>query len=621
MAHLSRMGLRKKTFIYVGAGFAALLVLLTVISLEIVDQGIEIASQEKLTVAKNIASNIDDMILHLRFETVYTASVLGNTWQKADAVSDRTERLSSLRSHLQRHLVSFKQTDVVIFVALLDAEGNVLQKEPVSEQKLGQPPASTPAIREVLAGAQEYIEVEKAILTDTSPTLSIVVPVKNDLQSLVGMLVVDIPAIPGNFDSLLQRWGVEHDLQVISETGSILASSSQVTNTEQTEHWNLVSRLAQERVSGIKQHPGDQDTKAHIVAFATLESVPWGVVLEKSSDELLELPWALGRRLLIVSGVAILVAAVLIWGFTRQLVNPIRRLAATAERFGTGDLDAEIPLMRQDEIGELAQSFETMRRQLKHSIDEIKQWNLELEQRVKGRTAELEELYEQVQLKDRERGELLGKIITAQEEERRRIARELHDDISQTLTGLAISLKSIKGLIASDPDMARKELESLQQSARRTVENVRRLILDLRPSLLDDLGLVPAISWYVENYLAPAGVEAKLEVTGLEERLPSSTEIALFRIVQEALTNIVKHSQSRTARICLKFTPSAIVGDIEDDGVGFEFDKVRRSRNNRMGLMGMVERIELIKGKMDIESEPRKGARIHFEIPRQENGG
>ncbi len=95
----------------------------------------------------------------------------------------------------------------------------------------------------------------------------------------------------------------------------------------------------------------------------------------------------------------------------------------------------------------------------------------------------------------------------------------------------------------------------------------------------------------------------------------------MFRIVQEALTNIVKHSQSRTARICLKFTPSVIAGDIEDDGVGFEFDKVRRSRNNRMGLLGMLERIELIKGKMDIESEPRKGARIHFEIPRQENGG
>jgi signal transduction histidine kinase len=615
------VGLRKKTFAYVGAGFVALIVLLAVVALETVNQGIEIASQEKLTVAKNIASNIDDLILHLRFETVYTGSILGNTWQKADAESERSERLDSLRRHLQRHMASFRQIDVAVFVALLDTEGNVLQMEPASEQEAGQSVATTPAVREVLAGRQEYIEVEKAILTGDSPTLSMVVPIKDEQQSLVGMIAVDIPAIPGNFDSLLQRWGAEHDLQIISETGAILASSSRITNIEQTEHWDLAGQLAQERVSGIKQHPGDKDTEAHIVAFAPLKSVPWGVVLEKSRDELLELPWAMGRRLLIAGGVAILIAAGLIWGFTRQLVNPIRRLAVVADRFSTGDLEAEIPPMRQDEIGELAQNLETMRRQLKRSIDETSRWNLELEQRVERRTAELEELYKQLRLKDRERGDLLGKIITAQEEERRRIARELHDDISQTLTGLSISLKSIKGLIASDPDTAGKEIESLRQSTRGTVENVRRLILDLRPSLLDDLGLVPAISWYVENYLAPAGVEAKLEVTGVEKRLPSSVEIALFRVVQEALTNIVKHARARTARICLKFIPSAIVGDIEDDGRGFGVSEVRHGKSQGMGLSGMVERIELIKGKMDIKSELGKGTHIHFEIPRQENGG
>ncbi len=176
--HLSNMGLRKKTFIFVGAGLTALTVLLTVLSLQTVNQSIELAAQEKLAVAKNIASSIDDIVLHIRFETVNTGSILGNTWQKAGADSDTSEHLTSLRKHLQRHLASFQQIDMAVFVALLDAQGNVLQIEPASEQKMGQSLATTPAVRDVLAGGQEHFEVKEAILTGDSPTLSMVAPIR-----------------------------------------------------------------------------------------------------------------------------------------------------------------------------------------------------------------------------------------------------------------------------------------------------------------------------------------------------------------------------------------------------------------------------------------------------------
>lgn len=620
MIRLANIGLRGKTFIYVGAGLTALIVILTLLSLQTVNQGINIASREKLTVAKNIAASIDDIVIHLRSETVFVGSAMGDNWQEVSADSDRKERLTSLRNHLQRHLMSFHQVKVAVFVALLDAQGKVLQMEPVSEQKEGKSLANIPAIQEALAEGQSYIEVEEAILTGDRPTLSIVTPVKDDQKLLKGWLVVDIPGIPGNFDALLQRWGAEHDLQLVSETGLILASSTPVTSTEESSHWGLTYLLAEERLPGIKEHPGDEETEAHIVVFAPLEQVPWGVVLEKPKEELLELPGAVGRRVLLASGIAVLIAAALIWGFTRQIINPIQRLAAVAQKFGAGDLQAEVPAMGQDEIGKLSQSFESMRRQLKHSLDEINQWNQELEQRVKERTTELERLYEQLRLRDKERGDLLGKIITAQEEERRRIARELHDDISQILTGLVMNLGSAENLIASDPVAARQALESLRHVTSEGVENIRRLIRDLRPSLLDDLGLVPAISWYVENYLAPAGVEAKLETSGVDERLSPSIKITLFRVVQEAITNIVKHAQAKTARICLQFAPSAILGDIEDDGIGFSVDTVRRGNSEGIGLLGMGERIELLKGKLEIESKPGKGTRVHFEIPRQESG-
>jgi signal transduction histidine kinase len=615
------MGLRKKTFIYVGAGLTALIVLLSLASLQTINQGIEIASQQKLNVAETIALNIDGLVQHLHSETVYATSTLGDNWLDVDADSDTKERLIWLRNHIQRHLMSFQQIEVPVFVALLDAQGKVLHTEPFLEQKVGYSLTSLPSVNSVLRDQQVYTEVEEAILTGDSPTLSIAAPIK-DSQGLVrGLIVVDIPVTPGSFNSLLQRWGAEHNLELVTESGLTLASSIPRTNIEQTPHWDLIHLLVEERLPGIKEHPGGNGVKAHIVAFAPLEQVPWGVALEEPKEELLELPWAMGRRLLIASGVAILVAAGLIWGFTRQIVSPIRRLAAAAEKFGTGNLEARVPAMGQDEIGKLAQNFETMRRQLKHSLDEIHQWNQELEQRVKGRTIELERLYEQLRRRDEERSDILAKIITAQEEERRRIARELHDDISQTLTGLVMSLGSAEAIMDSDPSVARQSLESLRHLTSEAVENVRRLIRDLRPSLLDDLGLVPAISWYVENYLAPAGVKAKLETSDSDQRLSPTVEIALFRVVQEAITNIVKHAQAKTAYICLQVTPSAIVGSVEDDGKGFNVDSLHREKHVGVGLLGMQERIELLKGKLKVASEPGKGTRVQFEIPRQESGG
>jgi signal transduction histidine kinase len=277
--------------------------------------------------------------------------------------------------------------------------------------------------------------------------------------------------------------------------------------------------------------------------------------------------------------------------------------------------------MGQDEIGRLAQSFNTMRHQLKHSLDEIGQWNQELEQRVKQRTNELEGLYQELNQRDKERGDLLRKIITAQEEERRRVARELHDEVSQTLTGLVMSLGSTEALLDKDPTAARQRLESLRGMCSEAVEEVRRLIRDLRPSLLDDLGLVAAIGWYAENYLAPAGVKAELETKGFGRRLPPTVEITLFRVVQEAITNIVKHAQAKTAHIRLQITPSTIVGSIKDDGVGVSVDtlRLRRRKGIAVGLLGMEERISLLGGKLSIESQPGEGTQVYFEIPRQEN--
>ncbi len=622
MIRLANIGLRKKTFIYVGSGLLAIIIIVTLLSFQIINQSIDYVSQQRLVVAENVARGIDELVNHAHTEAVRSASILGNNWQD-DTDFPSFDELHTENDRMQDHLLTFHLMDVDVTSAFLDTQGRVVQIAPFIDGHIGQNKNKALAIRTALDSRRVFIEVEKAIFTEESPTLSIVVPVINEQEIIRGLLVVDIPGFPNaiGFGSLLQYWSANYNLELIDNNGNMLIGGSNTISSEKSQHWDMIKVLMLENLSGVTGHYEDEEEKAHIVSFALLNMVPWAVTVEQPKETILELPTIILQRMLIAIGAALLIAIGLIWGFTRQIIRPIQTLATTVENFGTSNLQTEVPNMGHDEIGRLAQSFETMRRQLKYSLDEINQWNQELERRVEERTAELETLYEQLSQRDMERGDLLGKIITAQEEERRRIARELHDDISQTLTGLVMNLGSAENLIASDPVTARQALESLRHVASEAVKNTRRLMRDLRPSLLDDLGLVPAISWYVENYLAPAGVEANLEVLGLEERLPSAVEIALFRVVQEALTNITKHAQAKTANICLQFAPSAIVGDIEDDGIGFSIDKVRIERSEGMGLLGMGERIELLKGKLKVESKLGKGTRVHFEIPRQGSGG
>jgi signal transduction histidine kinase len=618
---LSHIGLRKRTFIYVGAGLMALIVLLYMASLQTINQGVEMISQQKLTLTENVAQHVDVLVQHLHAEMSLASSTIDGSRQGGTIISDNKEPMVSVRKRLQNHLMAFHGIDVTVSVALLDAQGKVLQTEPSLEQKNGSSLAYLPSVSSVLRDEQIYTEVEEAILTGDRPTLSLVAPIKDEQEFAGALLVADIPVTHGTFDLVLRRWGAEHHLELVNRNGLVLASSVPEKGTALTPHWGLIHPLVEERLPGIREHKGDGEEGQHIVVFVPLKQVPWGIVLEEPNELILGLPWTLGQRILMTGGLAVLVAAALIWGFTRQVLSPIRRLATVAEQIGAGDLEARVPEMGRDEIGALAQRFETMRLQLKHSLDETNRWNQELEERVKGRTVELDTLHMQLRQRDEERSNLLAKIIAAQEEERRRVARELHDDISQTLAGLVLSLGSAEAVMGRDPVVARQTLESSRHLASEAVENVRRLIRGLRPSLLDDLGMVPAISWYVENYLAPTGVEAKLEISGIVERQASSVEIALFRVVQESITNTVKHARAKTVRIALQFVSSAIIGDIEDDGRGFNMDMVRRDKGEGMGLLGMGERIELLGGKLTIESQQGKGTHVHFEVPKATSRG
>jgi len=213
------------------------------------------------------------------------------------------------------------------------------------------------------------------------------------------------------------------------------------------------------------------------------------------------------------------------------------------------------------------------------------------------------------------RGELLLRIVTAQESERQRIARELHDETGQTLTALGMGLRGISASLKKDPQMAAHNLHKLEALATSSLDELQRIIANLRPSHLDDLGLSAALRWYIGQVQNHAGLHFNFESHGQETQFPEAVRIALFRIVQEAVTNIVKHAGAATAQVIVRYQADQVQIDVFDDGCGMEPLGVKDSLRPSWGLLGMQERVTLLQGKFTLESSPGEGVHICVCIP------
>jgi len=229
-------------------------------------------------------------------------------------------------------------------------------------------------------------------------------------------------------------------------------------------------------------------------------------------------------------------------------------------------------------------------------------------------------LWDELKQRDALRGQLLAQAIAAQEDERKRIARELHDQTGQALTSLLVWLRALEaeaddtaGLTIS-PD----HLQELKAIVADTLDGVRTLALELRPSVLDDLGLVPALERYVRTCQGRHSLTIDFQTVGLEGvRLPPAVETGLYRIVQEALTNVVQHAEAGCASVLLGVRVGAVVAIVEDDGYGFEADRLMHGEmaEQWLGLSGMRERAELLGGRLTVESAPGAGTTVFVEVP------
>jgi HAMP domain-containing protein len=238
-----------------------------------------------------------------------------------------------------------------------------------------------------------------------------------------------------------------------------------------------------------------------IVAAALLRATPCGRRASRATSP--EALVAARRQFAWLVPIALALALAFGLGAARSITQPLAALDEAAGRIARGDLEAPVPDLGEDEVGRLGRSLDEMRGALRHSLAEVVQARDQLEERVRERTAELRELYRQLKEHDEARGRLLQKVISAQEEERRRMARELHDETCQTLTALVLAIDAAAARAEAGAPSPRADVKAL---ATRALDGVHALIFDLRPSVLDDLGLLPAVRWLGARHLESRGV-------------------------------------------------------------------------------------------------------------------
>ena len=207
--------------------------------------------------------------------------------------------------------------------------------------------------------------------------------------------------------------------------------------------------------------------------------------------------------------------------------------------------------------------------------------------------------------------------IEAQENERPRLARQMHDGPAQSLTNLILQAEICERLFDTDPIRARVELGNLKTAVNATFQKLREFILMLRPMMLDDLGLVPTLKQYVQDFEEKTRLSTNFTVMGHETRLPPYSEVAIFRMIQELLTNVRTHAHAAHAQVALDFQDEIIVASVEDDGSGFDVDEIQSPAQQRkgLGLATIRERTEMLGGQMQIESRIGRGTKVRIEIP------
>jgi signal transduction histidine kinase len=589
------------------------------------------------------------VVLLVGFGVLASLAILGGTaWVGLDRMDDRlkAERLLLARS-LAEHLDYLVQSDMEVLqgisaasavnvadrdllpdrralreaylrlrlvehVLLISPAGTVLQSEPSARTG---PPVVPSAGDIQTAFTTGRPTVSSAVTSGAARLFFLLVPMRDWRGQVIALAAGEIDPTGPRFQGALDTFRLVQggSIDILDTSGFPIASTDRQRPAQPRSDGEPLAAAVRDRVGLVG--PGSGQDAQMMLALAPMGLAHWGVLIRQDESVALARSESTRHTLLWLGPALLGLGLLFAWGAARSVRIPIALLTDSAERIAYGNLGQPIPDLGQDEVGRLGRSFEQMRMALKASMGHVERANLELEQRVEERTHELEDLYRQLKERDVWREELLRKVISAQEDERKRLARELHDETSQTLSALAMKIETALAAWPSPP--SRDRLAEAKGLTVRILEELHRLIFDLRPSVLDDLGLLSAIRWYAERHLEPRGISVRCEFSGFGGRLMPELETALFRVAQEAITNIAKHSGAETVLIQCLERDGRISIEIEDDGKGFSPESLPppSARERGLGLLGMRERVELFGGTLELDSAPGSGTRIAVNVP------
>lgn len=559
---------------------------------------------EYLVIARMAAAQLDAQIAETR----------ADVQQASDAIA-RSPDASATQLTLSQY--SRRIGSLSLDLVSVDASGRLLASAPGAGI---QPDANLAnSIEQAFAGHAAVTSEPFQDAGTGHPVVAMAVPVDGGQPGsvLVAVVALDSPAMLEPLTQAVQIGHTGH-AGLLDPQGRVLVSTFGLPFLSPGEHPSFFQEVMARRQGEVKVVPfvlqhvvGETPGEQHLMAAGMLKEAPWAVDIGGDTSE----AFAPARRLR--WGLAILgtVALVGIWGGslwgTRLLVAPVYGVMRSAQRIAGGDLTVPLGVGASagagGEIGAMAEALEQMRRRLLQTIESLEDLRATLEARVEDRTEAVRQQEAQIR-------QLLHRVISAQEEERARIAYELHDEVGQLLTAIRFSMD---GLPTETLDAeALGQVARVQELIDRAMGDLRRLIAGLRPGVIDQLGLIPALREVSDQILAPLSIAATIDgPPGL--RLPPEVEVVLFRIAQEAMHNVARHSGASRVEVSVVATDDQVTMRVRDDGHGFDAAAARpdASTGEGLGLPGMRERASLLGGRVRIDSATGQGTTVEAQLP------
>jgi signal transduction histidine kinase len=593
----------------ISGGFLGLFVAFTILGEWALHESTNRLLDERLVVAQMAANQIDTALERVEFELEQA-----NHFAMFGPMGVRLTSEAEFLARAYRWVGDFAPG-----ITLIDRTGQVVLAHPPELYAPGDDLSTLPHISQALAARTPTISDGFIAPGSHRPVVAVTVPVYQNNQFwglLSGLLDLSSPAVVESLHQAAKAGHTGH-AALVDAQGRTLASTFELDFLSPGEHYTFYQQAINTGQPVIKtvpfergDIPNETEDHLHVMAYAPLKNARWGVAVGGDEAETFAGVVRLRLGLALLGGVALAgVLGITLFG-TRQLVRPMQYLTQAARELARGNLATPLRPVGTGEVGAMAAALEQMRRQLLTSLEELADWNETLEARVTQQTRALQQ-------QERFTHQLLRRTISAQEEERARLAREMHDGIGQSLTAVKMSLDRWAKAVVTQPGDAAARLAWARELMDQTITDLRQVIMALRPGILDQLGLVPALQWMGDRTLRPQGILVAVEPAGLHERLPRNVETTLFRIAQEAMNNVARHSQAHHLTLRLMRQNGVVMMVLADDGRGCdpaEFSSAP-DKGHGFGFASMRERALLAGGQFTVKSAPGQGTEITVILP------